>query len=464
MERFCVIPQPARYEVGKGEMIVEPRYACRDGRFPEAAGILSDALDRACGVMLKPGEGGIVFSFREDLRPDEYEISADENCLVACGGEEGAVYASATLAQLMKRTSRGFAIPRGVIRDAPAYPWRGLMVDLARQWHPIRFLFAYVDLCWLYKINRLQLHFSDDQAYSLPSRAFPALPSENRHYTAAELVQLGEYAKRRGVVIVPEIDFPGHSGEFNRKYPEIFGKSGILCCEEKTFSAIELLLKEVIALFPDSPYIHIGGDEAQYALWDDCPGCVEYRRSHGLPDARAQYAHYVDRLARTVLAMGKTPVAWEGFAREYNGMVTKELLVFSWENYYQPAPDLAEGGFTLINASWMPNYVCTPGKMWSRREILDWNPRKWTHWWPKSAAYNTTITVPESAPVLGGQLCAWGDELAAYPSAYRAAQEEFDNVRTRLPALAERTWRRGEDIPENGIWAEADTMARALTR
>ena len=462
MDRYRVIPQPQAWEMGAGESVMPAVYSCRDGRFEDAAWALLEAMDRSGGVRLTVGEGGVSFSFDGKLKSDEYEIRVEDACQVFCGGEEGAMYAASTLFQILRHTGEGICARRGVIHDRPAYPWRGLMVDLARQWHPVEFLFRYVDLCWMYKINRLQLHFSDDQAYTLPSRAFPALPTRTKHYTEAEMIHLEEYARRRGVVLVPEIDFPGHSGEFNRKYPEIFGENGILCCEEKTFSAIELLLREVIRLFPDSPYIHIGGDEAAYANWDKCPGCVKYRKEHGLADDRAQYAHYVDRLAKMVLSLGKKPVAWEGFAKEFNHQVTRELIVFSWENYYQPAPDLCEGGFTLINASWKPNYVCTPHTMWSRDEILRWNPRIWTHWWPKSKAYNTTLTVPEDAPVLGGQMCAWGDSLTAYESPAAAAREEFANVRTRLPALAERTWRRGEDKIEDKIWKSADSLAMSL--
>ena len=465
MERFCVIPQPAEFKRGEGRVALTSACFCEQGRFLPAAEALSDAVDRLLGHSLESGEGGVYFRADPGLRKGEYAIEVTKDgCTALCGGDEGALYAAATLAQLFRMEHGSLTLPLGSLRDWPEYEWRGLMVDLARNWHPVRYLFKYVDLCWLYKINRLQLHFTDDQSYTLPSRAFPALPTQGRHYTFAELSALEEYALRRGVTLVPEMDFPGHSGEFNRKYPQIFGGDGIMCCEEKTFQAIELLLKELCQIFPNSPYIHIGGDEAQIAKWDDCPGCVEYRKTNGLSDVHAQYAHYVDRLARMVMGLGRRPVAWEGFAKEYNHMVTKELLMFSWENYYQPAPDLAEGGFTLINASWKPNYVCTSGKMWSREEILWWNPRRWTHWWPKSQAYNTTLTVPDSAPVLGGQMCAWGDHLVGSESKYEASDQELARLQERLPALAQRTWQSQAEPAENAIWDEAEKRAVRLLR
>jgi hypothetical protein len=171
----------------------------------------------------------------------------------------------------------------------------------------------------------------------------------------------------------------------------------------------------------------------------------------------------VDRIARMVLERGKKPVAWEGFSKEYNHMVTKELLVFAWENYYQIAPELVEGGFTIINASWKPNYVVTPAAMWSRNEILEWNPRRWTHFWEKSKACNTWISVDDSAPVLGGQLCAWGDRLVQYTTRHGGAREEFANVAERLPAVAERCWQPNGSVADDAVWDAAAAMAAKLT-
>ena len=461
--KFNMIPQPVRFEKGEGRIAVAPHYTCDAALLPVCE-VLADATDRIHGTFLTAGEGGIHFVLDTAYAENEYVLTVDETgCIAACGGMEAANYAAATLVQLMETDGGSLTLPVGRIQDKPACEWRGLMVDLARQWHPVEYLFRYVDLCWLYKIDRLQLHFTDDQSYTLPSKAFPTLPTQGRTYTVAQLTALREYAAARGVMLVPEVDFPGHSLQFNTKLPEIFGKGTVSCCEEKTFEAIGKLLDEVCALFPDAPYFHLGGDEAALEQWDNCPGCVAYREAHDLPDVHAQYAHYVDRVAKMILERGKKPVAWEGFAKEYNHMVTKELLVFAWENYYQTAPELAEGGFTLLNASWMPNYVVTPDRMWSHEEILEWNPRRWTHWWEKSKACGIWMTVPEQTPVLGGQLCAWGDLLVPYASTHKATREEFICVAERLPAVAERCWQLAGDVAEAAVWEAAAAKAAKLT-
>lgn len=308
-----------------------------------------------------------------------------------------------------------------------------------------------MDLCFVYRINRLQLHFTDDQSFTFPTDAYPKLRTENRCYSKEELRALDAYAASRGVTLVPELDLPGHCACFNAAYPEIFGTHGIMCAEEKTFAALETLIDEIIALFGNAPYLHLGGDEAAIARWDDCEGCRAYRAEHDLPDVHALYAHYLQRMTDYVLSRGVTPVIWEGFSEEYNHLISKNVIVIAWESYYQLAPQLLAGGFTLINCSWKPLYICTPGKYWSPAEILDWDIYRWQHWWPNSIASKQDIVVADTAPILGGQICAWGDQLVGWASNEEACRAEYALMRQRIPALAEKTWNAHSDMTGEGL-------------
>ncbi len=117
------------------------------------------------------------------------------------------------------------------------------------------------------------------------------------------------------------------------------------------------------------------------------------------------------------------------------------MIVIAWESYYQPANYLAASGFTLINCSWKPLYIVTPGTHWTPAEILDWNPWTWQHWWEKSAAYPDGFSIPRNqTTVLGGQICAWGDVIAGYEDYVKGIEEEKVLVAERLPALCQRTW------------------------
>ena len=104
--------------------------------------------------------------------------------------------------------------------------------------------------------------------------------------------------------------------------------------------------------------------------------------------------------------------------------------MIAWESYYQLAPQLLAGGFTLINCSWKPLYICTPGKYWSPAEILDWDIYRWQHWWPNSYATLNPITVRPTDQVMGATLCAW-----------RLNYEQLmSRLLENMPAMSERVW------------------------
>lgn len=429
-----------------------------------------DYCDRAYRVVFTRCEenAGIVCTRDDALPAGGYTICAKDGAAIVTAKDDTALsYALATLFLSFEKKEDGLYCLEMNVADAPEAPWRGLMIDLARMWHPIKYLYDAIDLCWLYKISRLQLHFTDDQSFTLPTDAFPLLATENRTYSKAELAALAEYARERNVTLVPEVDLPGHCTCYNLAYPEIFGTNGIMCAEEKTFKALETILDEVLALFPDAPYIHLGGDEAAIARWDECPGCVAYREAHGLENVHALYAHYLQRMTDYVLSKGVTPVIWEGFSKEYNHMISKDVIVVAWESYYQLAPDLLEGGFTIFNCSWKPLYICTPNTHWTPAEILNWSIYTWQHWWPNSIASKHDIVVPETSPVLGGQICAWGDQLAGTPSNEDSCQAEFALIRERIPALAEKTWNVHSEMKGDGLsalYAHTDAVLSKLLR
>ncbi len=442
-----ILPMPKSLQYGDAVYTLVPTYFCEgfDGMEIPAITVASDYSDRIFSRFLTRADSretaGIICSCDPALSANAYAIDVCADGVILRAADADALnYAFAALFLSVECDGGDLVVPEMHIEDKPEGTWRGLMIDLARKWHPISYLYDAVDLCWLYKINRLQLHFTDDQSFTFPTDAYPKLRSENRVYTKEALRALDVYAKSRGVMLVPELDLPGHCSCFNRAYPEIFGTNGIMCAEEKTFSALQTLIDEVLALFPDARFLHLGGDEAAIARWDDCEGCRAYRAEHDLPDVHALYAHYLQRMTDYVLSKNVTPVIWEGFSSEYNHLISKDVIVIAWESYYQLAPQLLEGGFTLINCSWKPLYIVSPNTHWTPGEILDWDIYRWQHWWEKSVASKQDIVVPDTAPVLGGQICAWGDQLVGMASNEEACRAEFALIRQRIPALAEKTW------------------------
>lgn len=380
-------------------------------------------------TLTKEESKGIRIVKDSDLPNDAYTVdSTKEGIVLAAASREGLLYGFATLLQLVTGTKASLAVPSVRIEDAPDKEYRAFMLDAVSMPHTLDQLFKYVDLCFFYKINYLHLHFADGSAYRYPSRAFEALPSEF-HYSFEDIAELRRYAASRGIILIPEFECPGHATVLNKTYPELFlcdmkqkgevilselgdpiNPESLICAgSEKSFDAVKTLLAELAELFPDSPYIHIGGDEAPHQGWNHCKVCSDYMKKHGLKDSGELYSEYVGRIASYVLSLGKTPIVWEGFPSGSSHFVPKETIVIAWESHYQTAPELLKNGFKIINASWQPTYfVPSLTHRWGPAELLRWDAYTWEHWWEQSEAHEHPIHIEPTDDLLGASLCSWG--------------------------------------------------------
>ena len=316
-----LIPAPRYAILSEARLTFAPVYAA-DPLFEDAAATLAEYARRTHGITLTPGEGGIIFESDHTLPAEGYTLTVTSpGAVVKAADAVGAQHAAVTLIQLMKQAAEGFTLPVGEIEDRPRCTWRAVMFDLARFWHDLPFLYEYVDMCCFYKIRYLHLHFTDDQSYTLPSKAFPELPTKDRHYTEGEIRDLLAYAKSRGVQIVPEIDVPGHATSFSDSCGDTFAHNGVICLSEDSMSRMEALFRELCELFADSDYIHMGGDEAIIERWLDCDKCLDAFRRDGVDVdeylktdegrrdlSELMYATFIRRICKTILSCGKTPI------------------------------------------------------------------------------------------------------------------------------------------------------------
>lgn len=210
-------------------------------------------------------------------------------------------------------------IPAGTIRDYPRFAWRGAMLDVARHFFSVADVERYLDLMAYYKLNRLHLHLADDQGWRLEITSWPDLTTiggstevgggPGGFYTQADYTEIVAYAQARYIVIVPEIDMPGHTNaalasyaelNCNGQAPELYtgtdvGFSSLCISQDITFKFVEDVVREIAALTP-GPYFHIGGDEA--AATKD-----------------ADYKLFVERVQAIVQSHGKQMVGWEEVAQ-----------------------------------------------------------------------------------------------------------------------------------------------------
>lgn len=276
-----------------------------------------------------------VLTFQTDasLPAEGYRLTiAPQQIQIAASGESGAFYGTQTLFQLLKKSDG--ALPCGVYEDAPRYHHRAFMLDVSRHFFTVEEVKKLLVQCAQLKLNTFHWHLSDDQGFRIESKKFPRLNEvsswreENGKqyggfYTQDEIREIVAFAAERQILVIPEIDLPGHTTAIIAAYPEL-SCSGeptkpetgagifpqILCGgSQKVYDFLYELLDEVCTLFP-GPYFHIGGDEAPKSEWEKCPRCQEEMKRNGLKNEEELQALFTARLADFLATKGKAVIGW----------------------------------------------------------------------------------------------------------------------------------------------------------
>ncbi|MBF0246078.1 MAG: family 20 glycosylhydrolase, partial [Planctomycetes bacterium] len=439
-----MIPFPQKVELHSGLLPLKDRtqIAVGDPALLPLARQLAHEIAVLARTRVKVAEGkgrvgDIVLSIDPALAADKYVADVGKKAQVRGGSHQALAWGTVTLLQSLLGDPKDPAqLPHLHVEDRPALGYRGLMVDLARQWHPIESLRMLVALCRWYKINYLHLHLTDDQSFTFPSGAYPKLPTPERHYTLEQLRELEAYAQTCGVTLLPELDIPGHSRALLTALPNKVGCGGKqggcdLCPgRESTYSVMETLVGEMCEIFRTTPYFHIGADETERKAWKNCPHCRKRMAAEGLENEEELYRYFIIRLNEIVRKHGKQTLVWEGFGPGGKLKVPTDVAVMVFESDYHLAPDLLAAGYPVINTTWQPLSVVGPGLCWPPASISRWNPYRWETPWKRSPAYREPIQIGPTPAMWGAQLCSWGQRDS----------EELASLRERLAAMSERTW------------------------
>lgn len=375
----------------------------------------------------------LSLSIDGDLDKEAYVLNTTDQLSIT-GGSYAAVTMGITT--LLQSITDERTLPRMTIKDQPDYGYRSLMLDVARSYYSPESIKSAIDLCRWYKLNYLQLHLTDDSAFTFPSRAYPKLVTKGHSYTLGELAELNEYARLRGVTLVPEIDVPGHSSVFVREMPELFGIGTpannpytVSMGREDTYAALQILIGEVAEAFPHSSYIHIGGDEAFFVGMDEDPATVAYMKKNDLPDVHELFRHFLIRLNDMVRAETRQMIVWSGFGEHGELEIPTNVIVMAWEAIYHHPKTLLEEGRPIINAAFKPLYVVNNRK-WAARYIYDvWNPNRWESWEQDGLNFEG-IELPENDAVMGATLCVWEQRET----------NMMPRLIERVPAMAAKLW------------------------
>ncbi|MEM9235682.1 MAG: family 20 glycosylhydrolase [Verrucomicrobiota bacterium] len=444
-----LIPWPKSVSVSGGymELTESSRVVYADDALAPLATVLATEIEEVTRLKLpvqqgQPKNGDILLKITSDrsLQGERYKVGVAGYVVAEAKNYQAVAMASVTVLQAIKESKGFFGIPKMVVKDEPHVGYRGFMVDVARQEHSIKSLKEMVDMCRLYKIRIMQIHFNDDQAYTLPSKAFPVLNEKSPYrYTWDEVVDLVDYADKRGVTIIPEIETPAHASAMINAMPELFSSpaGGVVnFAREEVWEALVTIINESCELFPSAPYIHLGADEAN--IWG-LPGDPEFAaaiKKHKVGDIEGLFNHYINHLDEAIRAKGKKTIVWEGFNYGKNGeaKMNPEVAVMMFDNA-KSAQGYADAGHDVINASWNPTYIVGfEGRGFGA-------PAHWIYQWDKSQfhgyinypmTWSRTQKKPlvDSPKVIGGQLCSW--EMLEW--------REIPRIRFRIAPFADRMW------------------------
>jgi hexosaminidase len=487
-----VIPKPVKMKMGSGKFFINDHtallFTAGDERAMNTARLFAGHLQMAGGPVLTAlgvvknyhNIAGIIFSIKKDgkIPAEGYVLTVTKNNIIIEGGNgAGLFYGMQTLLQLLPldifaskglQPGNNWSVPCIEIKDHPRFPYRGMHLDVSRHFFPKEFILNYIDLIATFKMNTFHWHLTDDNGWRIEIKKYPKLmqtaawrvdrenlPWTERppqqagdranyggYYTQDEIKEIVEYAKKRYVTIIPEIEMPAHSVEVLAAYPQFSCTGGpftvppgsywpnidILCAgNDSTFTFIEDVLSEVISLFP-SKYIHIGGDEADKTRWKECPKCQSRIKAEGLKDEKELQSYFIKRIEKFLVSKDRKLIGWDEILE---GGLAPEATVMSWRSL--------EGG--IAGARQGHDVVMTPGP-YCYFDHYQGNPKTE----PKAIGGYTTLkkvysyepvpgglTKEQSKFILGAQGNLWTEYI---PTPEHA---EYMAV-PRMIALAEVTW------------------------
>ncbi len=443
-----VLPRPARWEpTGGSTHPGTPDVRVVGAPAPAAVARLVDRWPTSTGGPRLPVTLVVERAVDRPVLGDDESHAIDldrDGVVIRAPTSRGALWAVETLLQL----AHTGALPHGRIVDAPAHPWRGLMLDVCRHWMPVARVLETLDAMAAAKLDVLHLHLSDDHAFRVEVTSHPRLHevgSGGRWYRPEDLARLVGHAAELGIRVVPEIDLPGHTTSWLVAYPELAATDGPFHLRTTAGIATAALdptsphvrdvvrdvLTEVTAHFPDD-YLHVGGDEVAPEAW---PGL----------DAAAAQADFTVWLVEVVRSLGRTPVVWDD---AWHPDLPAGVVTQVWRGHRRLRAVADRGGPALYSAPYYLDLSYDPRHLHvspladgrraaTERAALLEDPSLGT--WRPLVAHTlaewdaaTDDPVPEeveAAAVLGGEVCHWTElttadslHLRTWPAAAAAAE------------------------------------------
>ena len=453
-----------------------------DRRLLEIAELLADDLDRQVGHEIHISSGAeyrhgdfayndliILAAELENDNPEAFELVVSFGGVFINGASaEGVLWGVQTFRQLLPIRSQNTqeaegplpGIPGVHIKSEPHFRWRGSLMDVSRHFFSVEFVKRYIDLLSRLKMNVLHWHLTEDQAWRLEIDQYPRLTEVGAwrteedgsryggFYTKDEVREIIEYARVRGVMVVPEIEMPGHATAALVAYPELacsdpptevptdWGVFADIYCAGKpeTFTFLENVLDEVVELFP-SPYIHIGGDEVPKERWRDCEPCQEIIERENLGDENGLQAWFIRRIGEHLASRGKTLIGWDEIL---DGGGVPGSVVQVWRDQDTVQEAIRAGHDVIVSPTSHAYFDYSPAAL-PLEQVYSFDPAR-------------GLSEEEAEHILGGEANLWSEYIT---------EANFDlQAFPRLLAMAEVLWSGGGDFNEFKGRLERDAYPR----
>ena len=398
-----------------------------------------------------------------------YVITVDKKGVVIEGATAaGVFYGVQTLRKSIPvdKSLTEVTLPSVVLKDAPRFGYRGVMLDCARHYFPVKFVKQFIDLIAMHNMNVFHWHLTDDQGWRIEVKKYPSLAKIGSvrektvlghnsdvfddtpyggYYTQEEAREIVKYAADRFITVIPEIDMPGHMIAALAAYPDMGCTGGpykvcqiwgvmpdVLCLgNEKTYQFCEDVLSEMMDIFP-SEYIHLGGDETPNVRWKECPKCKALMAKENLTPGKLQ-GYFTNRIEKFVNSKGRRIIGWDEIL---DGDINQSATIMSWRGTAPGARGAKMGHDVIMSPSshvYFDYYQTRQGEsQWEEPLLIGGNL-------PIERTYSLE-PVPEGADaetashIIGVQGNLWTEYIAGPSLA------EYQ-VLPRMGALSEVQWR-----------------------
>ena len=483
-----LIPKPVQMEVSAGTFtITSATVITSNSTEHDLAGYLQDKLKRSTGFNLKATTKAtntyhIILEVNAslDLPHEGYRLTVDEHGVLITGKDRGGLfYGIQTLLQLLPPRVYSDNLVRDVIwtvpfiriTDYPRFQYRGMMLDVSRQFFDAATVKQYIDWLSMHKMNKFHWHLSDDQGWRIEIKHYPALttkgawrgpnellePSygsgEKRYggfYTQKEVKEIVRYAAIRNIEIIPEIDIPGHSRAAAVAYPNLLCKSdsmglkvatpvsedliwhnqNVWCVgNEQNYTMLKTILKELAGLFP-SKTIHIGGDEVNPYFWKHCSRCKALMQDKQIKNTSELQHYFIHRVEGILHSLGKQMSGWDEIAE--GGSLDPTTTIYAWRSAVKAAEAASKHYPTILT---MGSYL-----YFDMAQSVNDRGHDWAGLVPLERVYSvnslkdTTFSNDSFRSVKGVQGALWS-ELLNEPERFLEYQSY-----PRIVALAEVGW------------------------